>query len=1538
MSTTAAITTTVKLNQHNYKTWALDISDLLMQLGLWHFIDGSELLPNPPANPKTGMRPDLATWDFQPESSDPAYLEKHERFLASWHAHKEKKTKACGTIFRSLEADIRFQFSDTKFHDPKVLWNAIKAKYEQAMQLDGKYEMQKLATCKLEDYTSVSEWVTAQDKIIANLAVCNIKVTDEWRVFYLTSNLPRSQEWLNFVTSLEFTDKAKSPKDVITALEFFETKLRRQKGIAPDAALFVTRKQKNRARGDMSSNQRFNKPHPSNSTDTAKRSKVKCEGCGYSGHTRDKCHHPERWEAYAKRLAATRVKDRGSQDTGSKTSSSPPAAANLAKADPSPTDNSPPKQSFLFAVFDDVATPSPTNSEPELNDSAFDDVAVTTSSRPEPYDSVFTVDALRASSDSSFTSFDWILDTGASTHITGNRQLFSTYKAYSPGEHLVRTANNHVVSAAGVGTVPIHLGRRTFLLRSVLHVPACGNNNLLSILQLLRKHMKFHFDEDRAILTFNSCNVGTAYVKKDLFVLRCDDPAKSIDDYPVVFAAMTPRQNPKDILLWHARLGHLSLPAVKRACSVVEGIELLARSPSDCICEACILGKMARRPFSKESGEPPKTRPLELIHTDVAGPMPTQSRKGYRYFVMFTDDATRYTSVYFLRQKSEVVSAFQEFKTAVEKIHNLPILRLRMDGGGEYIAEELLSFLRKEGIQVEPSAPYTPQQNGISERCNRTVMDPARSMLKHAGMPNSFWADAVKVAVYIKNRLPTRALPGNTPFELWHGNKPNISHLRIFGSLAYAWTAPVTRKKLDDRAKKAILIGYTPTSQQYLLYDIASKREFLARDITFNEGCLYSQLLGSATPSESTVTFEIPDSTAPSTTASPTTVLPATAPPSIELEDQASQQLQLEATVQPPSSPPQAALPPPDRSTPGAWIETESVLSDCPDPYSESDPEPEVPQNLRIDMNVSPPKSNTRTRSGRVLLTTAYMVEPGPKTYRAALRTPEAEDWTAAVDTEIAALDSHQALEFIPEEGPQGATIVNSRWLLSKKFKATGEIDKYKARLIAQGFTQKEGLDFDGTAISSPVIDASTIRLCLGLAAQHDLHIAILDCPTAFLGSTLHETIYLRLPEGNWRNRDPWKRDRPLVRLRKTLYGLKQSARGWFEDVYDFLVDNLGLKASVAAPGLFLGDGSIILLYVDDIMILANIEKLRTLCDALHQRFRAAPPKGASIPIGDHFQYVGLDVQLDRKNRTAYINQTGYIAKILEQFGMSNCRPRYTPMEEGLKLGFSAEGTGESESQSLPVAEPVDKSLYQKAVGCLLYVALGSRPDIAYAATTLGRYSSNPDQHHWTAVKHLFRYLKATASKRLALTMQAAASKNLKLACTSQQLASSIPIVAYADADLGGERHTGKSTTGYLLYVLGNLVLWKSKKQTIVAQGTMESELIASAAAKRQIDWLSGLLSELTPSLNRLALPASSVRPPPVLFNDNSACVDVLTTGNFKGESRHLRLRFYGLHEVIATEQLIIKHVTSDDMLADGLTKALGRVKHEAFVKGIGLI
>jgi hypothetical protein len=180
---------------------------------------------------------------------------------------------------------------------------------------------------------------------------------------------------------------------------------------------------------------------------------------------------------------------------------------------------------------------------------------------------------------------------------------------------------------------------------------------------------------------------------------------------------------------------------------------------------------------------------------------------------MFTDHYSRYTEVYFMKAKSQAPAKFKEYVAKVQKqLPNSKVSGIRVDGEGEYASrEKLFEYLAEDGIIREVSAPYSQQQNGISERCNLIVLDPARSMLKHAGMPNKLWAEAVCTAVYIKNRLPSRALPNpnSTPFKRWTQKKPDISHLRTFGCLAFAWIPRDLRKKLDNNAYKGVLLGYS---------------------------------------------------------------------------------------------------------------------------------------------------------------------------------------------------------------------------------------------------------------------------------------------------------------------------------------------------------------------------------------------------------------------------------------------------------------------------------------------------------------------------------------------------------------------------------------------------------------------------------------------------------------------------------------------------------------------------------------------------------
>jgi hypothetical protein len=254
----------------------------------------------------------------------------------------------------------------------------------------------------------------------------------------------------------------------------------------------------------------------------------------------------------------------------------------------------------------------------------------------------------------------------------------------------------------------------------------------------------------------------------------------------------------------------------------------------DQLCEGCLLGKQFRASFPKESNSRAK-KPLELIHADVCGPIKPSSLGKNNYFLLFIDDFSRKTWVYFLKQKSEVFSTFKKFKAVVEKESGQEIKAMRTDRGGEFTSKEFLEFCEENGIRRPLTVPRSPQQNGVAERKNRTILDMARSMLKSKKMPKEFWAEAVACAVYLSNRSPTRSVWGKTPQEAWSGRKPGISHLRVFGSVAHVHIPDEKRVKLDDKSEKFIFVGYDQSSKGYKLYNPDNNKIVISRDVVFDE-------------------------------------------------------------------------------------------------------------------------------------------------------------------------------------------------------------------------------------------------------------------------------------------------------------------------------------------------------------------------------------------------------------------------------------------------------------------------------------------------------------------------------------------------------------------------------------------------------------------------------------------------------------------------------------------------------------------------------
>ena len=270
------------------------------------------------------------------------------------------------------------------------------------------------------------------------------------------------------------------------------------------------------------------------------------------------------------------------------------------------------------------------------------------------------------------------------------------------------------------------------------------------------------------------------------------------------------------VSLWHRRLGHMSESGMKilSRLGYVPGFNFSDMS----VCEHCLYGKQTMSPHKR--GSLRKAEPLQLVHSDVCGPMPVVSMGGAQYFVTFIDDFSRKVWVYSLKRKDQVLSVFQRFVTLVETQTDKKVKCLRSDNGGEYVSKAFQDFCDAKGIKREFTAPYNPPQNGVAKRMNRTIQEKIRSMLSNASLPNGFWAEALATAVHLINRSPNKKLESKVAEEVWSGKPPSYKHLRVFGCKAFCHTSKEFQDKLAPNSKKCVFLGYgEPGEMGYRLWD-----------------------------------------------------------------------------------------------------------------------------------------------------------------------------------------------------------------------------------------------------------------------------------------------------------------------------------------------------------------------------------------------------------------------------------------------------------------------------------------------------------------------------------------------------------------------------------------------------------------------------------------------------------------------------------------------------------------------------------------------
>ena len=1007
----------------------------------------------------------------------------------------------------------------------------------------------------------------------------------------------------------------------------------------------------------------------------------------------------------------------------------------------------------------------------------------------------------------------------------------------------VNLGDDRTILALGKGTYNLvaDLGNgstQNIALKEVLYLPDL-KKNLLSVQAMAKLDASIQFDGTECKIMRNSKLLATGKIHEKLYMLTIIPDVEYIN-----VAKEIPDKN-----LWHCRFGHVGMDSISKLIdeNMAEGMNCSNHGKESSVCESCIMGKQHRTTFPKDKSHR-ASQPFEIIHSDVCGPMNIKSLGSSRYFVTFIDDYSRYTQTYFLKSKDEVLEKFKEFVNYVNTLGK-KVKVLRSDNGGEYCSKTFQDYLKEHGIQHQTTVPYNPEQNGTAERMNRTLLESARSMMFHAGMPKEFWAEAIHTATYVHNRSPTSSLKDVTPFERLFGQKPDVSNLRVFGCIAFKHIPDAERSKLDRKSSKCVFVGYPEGTKGYKLYDLEKKSFVRSRNIIFQERRFHN-----FKSKENVEFYNLENS-----------VIGAIIKPNDHAEVNDGDDVEVDIPV----------------------LYNHPVGANYEDNFMR-----EV-ENLNPQRVRRPPQRYDEELYNCTEDLTADINEPC--NINEAWNGRNSAEWKKATESEYESLVDNHTWDLVPP--PDDKNIIGSKWVFKVKRNADGTVQKFKARLVAQGYTQSPGIDYD--EVFAPVVRYTSIRTLLAVANICNWEIHQMDAKTAFLQGNLNEEIYMRQPNGFV---DPEKPDY-VCKLNKGIYGLKQATRCWNNSINSYLLSH-GYKKSTADPCVYIKtvtsqDGTVhfvmIAIYVDDMLFFSNNT------DMLEKEKNAIAKEFQVEDLGELHYVVGMSIVRNREKRTMSITQKKYLEGVLKKFDMENCKPVSTPLEFGKKYEELSKDD-----------ERFDKQMYQRAIGCLTYAATISRPDLSTAVSVLSKFMSNPGIEHWKGVKRVLRYVQGTLDNGLIYSAND----------------TSTILTGYSDADWAGDLSKRRSTTGYVFQIQGSTVSWCSKRQACVARSTTEAEYIALSTTSQEAVWLRRLLQNVLKKQDN----------PTVVYEDNQGTIELTKNPKFHNRTKHIDVSYHFVREQVDNKVISVKYCRTEDMLADVMTKGLSKVQFEKFRDMLGLI
>ncbi|KAK1606629.1 hypothetical protein QYE76_030302 [Lolium multiflorum] len=840
------------------------------------------------------------------------------------------------------------------------------------------------------------------------------------------------------------------------------------------------------------------------------------------------------------------------------------------------------------------------------------------------------------------------------------------------------------------------------------------------------------------------------------------------------------------------------------------------------------------------------------------------------------------------KSKDETHREFITFAKKAQRMYESEIKAIRTDNGTEFKNYTMQEFVDDEGIKHEFSAPYTPQQNGVVERKNRTIIEMARTMLSEFNSPHNFWGEAISTRL---STTPTGSSSVPSTTKLHTSSLPNNK-----GKLG----------KFETRTIEGIFVGYAENSHAYRYYNRSSGTIEVSCDVVFLEdnGSQVEQVvpcvagndvdpssaikhmgIGHIRPME--VHNDDQDdgvdvSSTPQVEPSSTQAEPSSAtqePPSTQDESQSEEQEEDPHSMEQDhdddqetsSTHDQAQVVPHDQVLArDEFIDHEGTIRKIKAATRASD--------MKVDQVLGSISRGVVTRRHHALLITycqhhAFVSSFEPLKVHEALVDP---DWVIAMQEELECFTRNEVWSLVERPKDHRINVIGTKWVFKNKQDENGIVIRNKARLVAQGFAQIEGMDFEDTF--APVARLEAIRLLLAFASFHNFKLYQMDVKSAFLNGPLKETAYVAQPPGF---EDPCRPNHVYL-LHKALYGLKQAPRAWYEFLRDFLlhdgfcmgtVDSTLFTKRVKGGGLFICQ-----IYVDDIIFGGTNPNHNKAFELLMTR------KFEMSMMGELKFFLGFQVRQLAKG--TFISQEKYVKDMLKKFNMTNASPMKTPMPVKGQLG-SCDGE-----------KDVDIKVYRSMIGSLLYLC-ASRPDIMLSVGMCARFQSAPKESHLVAVKRILRYLVLTPTLGLWYPK-----------------GSTFELIGYSDSDWAGDKVDRKSTSGACQFIGRSLVSWSSKKQNSTALSTAEAEYISAASCCTQLLWMKQTLKDYGVSLGTVPL-----------LCDNESAIKIANNPVQHCRTKHIDIRHHFLRDHVANKDIDLTHVGTTYQLADIFTKPLDEAR-----------